>query len=83
MGFELVCGWAYELACGYILVTPLIIKKKHTDIPWREMADMRNVLIHSYYGVSLEQTWNVIQKDLPPLKKQIKAILKDIESTKK
>ena len=37
------------------------------DIPWLEMRDMRNVVIHEYFGVDKAILWETIQKDLPPL----------------
>jgi len=40
---------------------------------------MREILIHQYFGVDLNLTWEVIEKDLPELKKQINKIKKDLE----
>ena len=39
----------------------------HPQVPWRQMRDMRNILIHIYWGVSPEIVWNTIQQDLPLL----------------
>ncbi len=50
-------------------------KRQHSGIPWRSMKALRNILIHEYFGVDLEAVWNVIQKDLPRLKKSVKACL--------
>lgn len=40
---------------------------------------MRNVLIHAYFGVDYELVWDVIQQEIPPLRKQIKTIIQDLE----
>jgi uncharacterized protein with HEPN domain len=52
---------------------------KHTEIPWRRIAGLRDVLIHDYMGVDIKAVWEITQKDLPPLKTRIQAILNDLE----
>ena len=47
-------------------------KKKHSEIPFREMADMRNVLIHEYFGVNAKIVWDTCKIDLPKLKEILK-----------
>ncbi len=53
------------------------VRSQHTEIPWRRIAGMRDVLIHDYMGVDLEAVWEVTQKDLPGLKSKIGSIVKD------
>jgi uncharacterized protein with HEPN domain len=47
---------------------PKRVRDTHPEIPWRQIAGMRDVLAHDYFGVILENAWNVVQRDLPPLK---------------
>lgn len=54
---------------------PSEFKQKHTDIPWLDISDMRNKLIHEYFGVDLELVFEVAKNDLPILKKQIHELL--------
>jgi uncharacterized protein with HEPN domain len=54
---------------------------KHPEIPWRRMAGMRDVLIHSYDDVDLATVWRVTQQSLPDLKLRIAAILEEFRST--
>ena len=58
---------------------PQSIRKKYTDVPWRDVAGMRDVLIHAYFGINVDKVWNVLKKDVPLLKKQIQKILENEE----
>lgn len=51
------------------------IRTTHPDIPWKSMAGIRDILIHEYFGVDLDEIWDTCMNDLPILKEQIKKIL--------
>lgn len=57
---------------------PDAAKEKYSKIPWKEIAGMRDVLIHEYAGVNLIRVWNTIKRDLPKLKPNIQAMLEEI-----
>src|SRR3989344_5343502 len=46
-------------------------KDKYPEIPWKNIAGMRDVLIHEYAGVQVERVWRTAKNDLPPLKQVI------------
>lgn len=50
---------------------PSKIKNEHSEIPWDEIAGMRDILIHEYFGVDLELTWKVAKEDIVELKNRI------------
>ena len=60
---------------------PAEVQLEHPEIPWREMSDIRNVVIHEYFGVDLDILWDTISDDLPPVVPLLKGILgKESES---
>ena len=52
-------------------------RKKHTKVPWKKIAGMRDILVHDYLGIDIYSVWETIDKDLPELKKQLNSIVKD------
>lgn len=54
---------------------PTLFLEEHQEVPWREMIRMRDKLIHGYFGVDLDIAWNVVEEDIPVLKREVKKIL--------
>ena len=54
------------------------VRKNYPQIPWREMAGIRDKLIHDYIGVNIEVVWKAAIEDLPKLKPEIQSIINTI-----
>ncbi|MGB9812756.1 MAG: DUF86 domain-containing protein [Thermovenabulum sp.] len=55
---------------------PQSFKDKYPDIPWRQMAGMRDRLVHKYFGVKIDVLWETVQKDIPLLKSMFNDMIK-------
>jgi uncharacterized protein with HEPN domain len=51
------------------------IKATEPQLPWRELAGFRNVIVHGYLGIDVHAVWLVIAQDLPPLAKALDRML--------
>jgi len=55
------------------------LRSRYRSVPWREMAGLRDRIVHEYFGIDDEIVWDVVQNDLPRLLEIITSIL-DAES---
>lgn len=54
---------------------PNDFRVKNAHISWSDMAGMRDVLIHDYFGVDYDLVWNTIRNDIPELHYQLSQII--------
>lgn len=52
------------------------LRRSYPDIPWKEMAGVRDKMIHHYFGINYDIVWTLAKEDLPQLLPQIESIPK-------
>ncbi|MEK6982024.1 MAG: DUF86 domain-containing protein [Candidatus Micrarchaeota archaeon] len=58
---------------------PSDFKVEHPATPWRDIAGMRDRIVHFYFGINYDLVWETIKNDLPELEDQIEVILKKMK----
>ncbi|MFM6408390.1 MAG: DUF86 domain-containing protein, partial [Microcystis sp.] len=53
----------------------VIFRQQHPEIPWREMAGMRDVIVHKYDQLDLDVVWDIVENKLTELLKAIAPLL--------
>lgn len=48
-----------------------IVKTDNSNIPWRQISALRNIIVHDYISLQQKIIWNTVQKDIPNLEKDI------------
>jgi uncharacterized protein with HEPN domain len=61
---------------------PRAIKAKYKDLPWTDMARMRDKITHFYFGIDYKIVWTVVNKELPAIEPAIAKILSDLKISK-
>ncbi len=60
---------------------PLGVRQKYPKVPWRDMAGMRDKLIHGYFGVQLNVVWKTIKERLPEVQPLVVEALAKMKET--
>jgi uncharacterized protein with HEPN domain len=53
----------------------------HPEVPWHEIAGFRNIVVHRYLGIDLQQIWIIVEQNLAGLQDQVEAMLRDLEES--
>ena len=55
-------------------------RDKHSEVPWRDIVDMRNALVHGYITTNASLVWDTCTNDLPSLKNEITKFIKELNN---
>ncbi len=77
---ELIQTWILhhlQILCEAARAISAEFKQQHPEVAWPQIAGMRNILVHQYFGIDLDIVWAVVERELPVLKQQTVILLDD------
>jgi uncharacterized protein with HEPN domain len=54
-------------------------RDEYPDIPWKDMAGLRDILIHRYFGINYKMVWDIVKNQVSDIKTKIQSILNEME----
>lgn len=76
---ELIQIWILhnlQILCEAARAISADFKRQHSEVAWQQIAGMRNILVHQYFGIDASIVWLVVESNLPILKQQVSDLLR-------
>ncbi len=58
---------------------PENLKQNYSHIPWKKIIGLRNIVIHEYFGVDLDNIWKIVTENIPETKPQLEKMFEELE----
>ncbi len=71
---------ALEIVGEAVKHIPDSVREENPGIPWKDMAGMRDVLIHDYFGVDAQTVWLTVTEKIPEVKPLIEKMLEELNN---
>jgi uncharacterized protein with HEPN domain len=71
--YSVIC--ALEIVGEAVKKVPTAVRQRNPQVPWKDMAGMRDRLIHGYFGVDNEIVWKTATEFAPEIRSEIEAII--------
>ncbi len=67
--------WNLQVIGEAVGQLPATVKEEHNEVPWRDVRDFRNIVVHKYWEIDTRLVWEIIEDRLPALQRQISSLL--------
>ncbi len=67
---------AFEVIGEATKNVPPEVRRRHPEVPWKDMAGMRDKMIHEYFAIDIPGVWKTVQQDVPTLKPSIEQLIR-------
>ncbi|MEW6578409.1 MAG: DUF86 domain-containing protein [Chloroflexota bacterium] len=54
------------------------VRQRAPDIPWREIAGTRDIIVHGYFALNLPIVWDIVQREIPSLRQHVEKLLSEL-----
>jgi uncharacterized protein with HEPN domain len=73
----------WEIIGEAVKNVPQDVRDRRPELPWKDLAGMRDKCIHMYFGVNYRRVWQAVKDDIPRIRPQAKSLLDELQALQK